>query len=384
MRAELENAKEMAKFIKTIDFFNYITDSPDAKIESIKAWGTLSEKKPLVSVCVTTYKRPALLRMTLLSILNQKSFDDFEIIVTDNSGDSVDNVTETQKVIEELNSKKIIFYKNCQGLYDNYDRAVSYARSEWICFVHDDDCLHPFHLYIMTEIIKNNPGIDFLSCDLDSVNESRFKDYFDSLDNEKILGPGICTKVSVEETILGYNNAWQGALIRKDRWNDIGGMMKIKLINGIPLDMDLETVSRFTYRFSRHRVRLPLYIYRSGNPKDTDDHYTHLCMVLCVCYYYKYAMRTIKGDGFVYRRIVEGEIIKKMESSMKNNTWDTDMGRYFLEEFGIKYPIPKMRKFIDRFTSLVWKAHIWSLRNEMPKIKFVIEGDDKRINCKFT
>jgi glycosyltransferase involved in cell wall biosynthesis len=89
-----------------------------------------------VSICVPTYNRPHLISQLLDSILAQ-SYQNFEIIITDNS----DNY-ETQFLIEnKYKDPRIVYRKNEKnlGMDGNTLRALSYASGEFFTFTPDDD-----------------------------------------------------------------------------------------------------------------------------------------------------------------------------------------------------------------------------------------------------
>jgi glycosyltransferase involved in cell wall biosynthesis len=95
-------------------------------------------RRPLVSICVTHFERPTLLRSALSGIESQ-SYENVEVILVDDGSRDDD----TKKYLIELESSrfkyplKIIRSKNCYlGAARNL--AASHARGEYLIF-HDDD-----------------------------------------------------------------------------------------------------------------------------------------------------------------------------------------------------------------------------------------------------
>lgn len=88
-----------------------------------------------ISICIPAYKRPENLQRLLTSIAVQ-TFEDYEIIITDDSPD--DSVT---KMIEQFSELPISYFKNERSLGTpaNWNRAISLAKGEWIKLMHDDD-----------------------------------------------------------------------------------------------------------------------------------------------------------------------------------------------------------------------------------------------------
>jgi glycosyltransferase involved in cell wall biosynthesis len=93
-------------------------------------------KTAKVSICIPAYQRPDTFRRTLRSVLIQ-SFDDYEIIITDDSSDNA--VAEVVK--DFLPNSKINYYKNVErkGTPENWNEAIRRARGDYIKLLHHDD-----------------------------------------------------------------------------------------------------------------------------------------------------------------------------------------------------------------------------------------------------
>lgn len=93
-------------------------------------------KKGLVSICVPTYNRPNLISELLDSILAQ-TYDNYEIIITDNS----DNLKTKELIESKYQNEKIKYFKNEQnlGMGGNTLKALSYVSGEYLTFTPDDD-----------------------------------------------------------------------------------------------------------------------------------------------------------------------------------------------------------------------------------------------------
>ena len=91
---------------------------------------------PFISICIPAYKRVNFLKRLLNSIEIQ-SFANFEVIISDDSGDN-----SVEALIQEFNHKfTICYFKNEKplGTPANWNHAISQARGEWIKLIHDDD-----------------------------------------------------------------------------------------------------------------------------------------------------------------------------------------------------------------------------------------------------
>ncbi|RME56269.1 glycosyltransferase family 2 protein [Candidatus Parcubacteria bacterium] len=107
-------------------------------------------EKGKVSICVPTYNRPNLIVELLDSILNQ-TYQNFEVIITDNS----DNL-ETKKIVEsKYLDPRIRYYKNDKnlGMGGNAIKAFRLVTGEFFTFTPDDD------VWIDAEKLEKQIGI---------------------------------------------------------------------------------------------------------------------------------------------------------------------------------------------------------------------------------
>ena len=102
---------------------------------SVLSYGCLSKKIPLVTIIIPTYKRVGTLKQAINSALNQKNFDDYEILVVDNEGSDIREETETSTYIKELQSDRIIYYRHEKTEDYAMDSACRLARTKWILFL---------------------------------------------------------------------------------------------------------------------------------------------------------------------------------------------------------------------------------------------------------
>jgi glycosyltransferase involved in cell wall biosynthesis len=92
--------------------------------------------KPFISICIPAYKNEDYVRRLLDSIAIQ-TFRDFEVIVTDDSRSPA-----LQALCEGYGTHfPIAYFANETQLNtpENWNRAISHARGEWVKLVHDDD-----------------------------------------------------------------------------------------------------------------------------------------------------------------------------------------------------------------------------------------------------
>ncbi|MCK5535969.1 MAG: glycosyltransferase family 2 protein [Bacteroidales bacterium] len=123
-----------------------------------------NSSSPLVSICVPTYNRAGLISVLLDSILAQ-SYNNFEIIITDNSDDM-----ETKELISlKYNDKRIQYYKNKKnlGMDGNTLKVLSLITGKYFTFTPDDDIwIDPQKLEKQISLLENN---EYINCCFSNV-----------------------------------------------------------------------------------------------------------------------------------------------------------------------------------------------------------------------
>ncbi len=155
-------------------------------------------ERPLISICVPTYKRPKELERALNSI-DTKYFEEVDIIISENCSCLQ---AETRDVVESFKEKskyKIQYHEHDVNVgYDKNIRSlVDYADGMFMMFLSDDDTFIPGRLDGYIDFIRQHSDCGyFLRCyqnvGLDgSVVEFR---YFDS---DRIFEPSMETYISM-------------------------------------------------------------------------------------------------------------------------------------------------------------------------------------------
>jgi glycosyltransferase involved in cell wall biosynthesis len=118
-------------------------------------------KKPLISICIPTYKRSDLLKKLLDSICIQ-TFKDFEIIINDNSPDeSVETLVNSYQ-----NGLPISYEKNKPSVSaaNNFIKVMQRANADWIKIMHDDDWFASESALQLFADAALHSGKDFIFC----------------------------------------------------------------------------------------------------------------------------------------------------------------------------------------------------------------------------
>ena len=128
------------------------------------------DSKQKVSIVIPTYNRGYLILDTILSAINQ-DYENFEIVVMDNHSD--DN---TKEIIENINSKKIIFYQNSRniGPVANWKKAVDKATGDYVKILWSDDLLEKSFLKKAMDNFSSDVG--FVYSDIYELNNTKRKE----------------------------------------------------------------------------------------------------------------------------------------------------------------------------------------------------------------
>lgn len=218
-------------------------------IPSILKIGEEGKTKALVSIIIPAYRRPNLFCYTLNSIINQKLFSDFQIIIADDSGDMAD---EYEKIVRENADPRIRYYKNSERLgWYNWNRLLELADTEWVCMVHDDDVLCEKHLYYMKKLLDGHPDADMMVCD---------RVFMQGEDHHLRMCDGdLCQikpqKGNVKELNFRFASFMLGAWIRRDKAVELGGF------NDEIISLDYEFVAKMMLYHTVYSSSLRTYGY---------------------------------------------------------------------------------------------------------------------------
>lgn len=145
-------AKEFSEVFNKEDQFK-----KDTHIKSVLLKDASSLSAPVITVAIPTYCRANTLRETLDSVLSQKDADDIEIMVVDNNPVRHD---ETELLMAQYDDSRIRYFKNEEnlGMTGNWNRLYVLARGQWVCMLHDDDCLLPGYVANVKMLLEKLRG----------------------------------------------------------------------------------------------------------------------------------------------------------------------------------------------------------------------------------
>jgi glycosyltransferase involved in cell wall biosynthesis len=188
---------------------------------------TLNCMFPKVSILVTVYNRERFLSKCLESIL-ASSWSDFEVVVVDDC--SYDGSVEIGEFFAAKDSR-IRFYRNSANLgdYPNRMRAAELASGKYLKYLDSDDLIYPHGLGVMVGALERYPDAAFALSHSSPEDEQPYPWMLDSAAawRKQFLGRG-CLSCGPS-----------GAIIRRDRFFEVGGFRDWGVLNDIDLWMRL-------------------------------------------------------------------------------------------------------------------------------------------------
>lgn len=121
---------------------------------------------PLVTIVITTYKRPHFIVEALRSALDQRVTFELEIIVADNDPDA-ESLLVVQQAFANLGEYNFRYFVHAQniGMFGNFNRSLELARGEWVTILNDDDLLDPDCIQMLYDETVRHPSTDAIICE---------------------------------------------------------------------------------------------------------------------------------------------------------------------------------------------------------------------------
>ena len=116
-------------------------------------------REGLISVIITTYGFPKYLKNSIKSVFNQ-SYQNFELIIVDDNGESTKNQLITKKIIhgfKDFYINYIIHDKNLNGSAAR-NTGLKAAKGEIVSFLDNDDLYHPDRFLKCINTLKKKPN----------------------------------------------------------------------------------------------------------------------------------------------------------------------------------------------------------------------------------
>ena len=111
--------------------------------------------KPLVTICIPTYNRPDMLRVSLQSVLWQ-SYRNLEVIVSDNASDS-----DTRAVVDSFGDGRVRVDRLQAniGLHGNLTRCLHLGNGIYRVMLPDDDLMLPGNVECKVAFFETHPQV---------------------------------------------------------------------------------------------------------------------------------------------------------------------------------------------------------------------------------
>lgn len=138
---------------------------------------TKFEYNPKISFVVPMYNTNEEFFKDLLNSLYAQSYKNWELCLADGSEKQNEMI---QGLIMNHKEIKYKFLNENKGISENTNRAIEMADGDFIAFLDHDDCLAPFALYEIVQVLNNHSEVEFIYSDEDKIDEQgeRFEPYF--------------------------------------------------------------------------------------------------------------------------------------------------------------------------------------------------------------
>lgn len=184
-----------------------------AQVIETKESCSCMQKIPKVSVIIPSYNSALFLDEAITSVLNQ-TFADLELIIHDDC--STDNTDEVVK--KYLSDPRVSYYKNATnlGLAGNWNKALAYAKGEYIKFLMSDDKFHLQLLEKFVPIMDENPGVSLVTSYREEFGLEKYKNeppFIHLQPGEKIIGETLKDRNWIGEptcVMFRKSNLWLG------------------------------------------------------------------------------------------------------------------------------------------------------------------------------
>jgi glycosyltransferase involved in cell wall biosynthesis len=125
---------------------------------------------PLVSFCMSTYKRPVQLKEQLQRILSQV-YSNIEIIVSDNDPDC-----SAKEPSESLNDPRIKYFANVEnlGMVKSFNKSVERSSGDFVVMITDDDPVYDDMAKTLVDLSIQFPGYGVYAGCGDWIVETEF------------------------------------------------------------------------------------------------------------------------------------------------------------------------------------------------------------------
>jgi glycosyltransferase len=205
---------------KNTNFFQ-ITDNfaKTAHIPFVTIFESKLDFVPKVTIAIPTFRRAVLLKEALDSAINQKYFNDYDIIIVDNNPE---RDCETEIMLKSYLDPRLSYYKNSEniGMFGNWNRCIELSKGDYLTILNDDDLLHPSYLNNVMKIIISN-HLDGLFVRFSSFRDNDIP-IFEEYNNISFK-----KNTFIDNLYENTNAGSLGAIVKKNNLIELGGFNEL-------------------------------------------------------------------------------------------------------------------------------------------------------------
>lgn len=174
---------------------------------------------PLVSVCISYFNRPALLKWAIESIRRQ-TYPRVELIIVDDASPSQESRDYTHSLQEEFTSRNWQLLRNDRELWQavSRNRAVAAAHGEYVLIMDDDNVAHPNEIEVMLGVAQHTRA-DVVWCFQNLFEGNEYPDVSEKRARIEFFPVGPFPSIGPVWNTSGDVNA----LFRKAAFEEMGG-----------------------------------------------------------------------------------------------------------------------------------------------------------------
>lgn len=338
-----------------VNFFEYQNNFEKClNVESVLITKPKINHKIITVVIPTFNCKIEILKEAIDSVLNQKNFSEFELLIVDNNPEI--NCS-THNLINEYKNDKIVYFKNSQniGMFGNWNRGVELSSSKWVVFLHDDDIMSPYFLATCYPFLKDQSIGILKPLNINFSDSNKVK--FEKPRNLKI------ERLRLIDFIWGCEiGAPTNIIYNKNALFEIGGFN-----NDFFPSADYVVAINLVKKYSVYRIPFELGGYRVGENESLNPN-TMKLFFLKRFLITSFIMKKYRLPDFIIKFIQSALMPSVIRNT--NSFYNTDIPFDYCKELGIKRKSNFVQKAIERlFYS--FRIALAIKRKLMSRIKFL-------------